>query len=203
MSGRPRNKEIDEVIHQSTLELLAEVGYQKVSMAEVARKSNTAITTLYRRYENVHALIIGSLRAEFATLNITQEDTGSLVTDLKAIVTEIATGVNPLHRTILSALLLPMQNNPDLASFIHNELSGLNGQGHWQAIVRRAVERGELPTQTIAPEILFFVIPSVIFQAIMVNHIDVHKTSILDDLVHFVLLPALKGQGLASHSEES
>jgi AcrR family transcriptional regulator len=197
MAGRPRTKGLDEAIHRATLQLLAEVGYEKVSLAEVARRSGTAITTLYRRYDNVRELIIGSLRAEFATPLVDLEDTGSLTTDLKTYVAQFANELNQMRAAVLTALLLPMRDDPSLGEIVRNEILVV-GRGQWDKLIQRAIARGELPESTYAPEILNLVVPSVIFQSTMVFHVDVHKAGILDDLVQLVLLPALIGQRFSS-----
>lgn len=192
-SGRPRTEGLDAVIHHATLTLLAEAGYAGVSMAEVARMTNIAITTVYRRYANVQALIIGALRAEFAIIATDLPDTGSLVTDLAAYVTQVVSQLDPTRAAVLAALLLPMRTDPNLAEIVRQELARL-GRGQWQVLVQRAVARGDLPPETHAADVLSLVVPSVIFQFVMVLGIDPSSTGMRDELVQFVLLPALTRQ---------
>src|SRR3954471_15847455 len=84
-----RNK---AAVFEATAALLAERGHQAVSMTDIAERAGVAVTSLYRRYGEVRALIM-----EVAVERLTRErplpDTGSLRGDLRSWARAIAAGM--------------------------------------------------------------------------------------------------------------
>lgn len=56
-SGRPRSIHADQAILQATLDLLAEVGYQSMSIEAIASRAGVGKTTIYRRYTSKEELV--------------------------------------------------------------------------------------------------------------------------------------------------
>jgi AcrR family transcriptional regulator len=84
-----RNK---AAVFEATAALLAERGHQAVSMTDIAERAGVAVTSLYRRYGDVRALLM-----EVAVERLTRErplpDTGSLRGDLRSWARAIAAGM--------------------------------------------------------------------------------------------------------------
>ncbi|HEY0475214.1 MAG TPA: helix-turn-helix domain-containing protein, partial [Kribbella sp.] len=81
-TGRPMSEEVDGAIHRATLELLAEVGYEGLSIAQVARLAGTATTSVYRRFPGKQELVISILRDEMRGISREVPEHGSLRDDL-------------------------------------------------------------------------------------------------------------------------
>src|SRR5690242_3281955 len=88
ISGRPRSTHADQAILQATLDLLAEVGYQSMSIEAIASRAGVGKTTIYRRYtskEEIVADAIESLREDIST-----PDTGSFWGDMDILIENAA-----------------------------------------------------------------------------------------------------------------
>lgn len=59
--GRPRDERIDEQITSAALDVLAEVGFERFSVEQVALRAGVAKTTLYRRFPCRGDLVVGAL----------------------------------------------------------------------------------------------------------------------------------------------
>jgi len=59
--GRPRDARIDGEITAAALTLLADVGFERFSVEEVAARAGVAKTTVYRRFPTRDDLLVGAL----------------------------------------------------------------------------------------------------------------------------------------------
>src|SRR3954447_6644599 len=80
--GRPRDESRDAVILAATLEVLADVGYDRLTMDAVAARAKASKATLYRRWTNKVTLVIEALQHAKSPTDV--PDTGSLREDLLA-----------------------------------------------------------------------------------------------------------------------
>ena len=189
-AGRPRDDQVNEMIHEATLALLAEVGYAGVTLAEVARRASTVPPTVYRRYSNLQALVHATLQREFAVLIDTRPaETGSLRGDLIAFAEAITAILTPQRVAVTAGLLLPMQHDPALASTLRDGLAAL-GEKNWGSLIARAVDRGELDARAQRLQLLSQITPSMIFHQMMLMRLPVDD-AFVEQLVDRVLLPAL------------
>jgi AcrR family transcriptional regulator len=60
--GRPRDERVDEHITSAALGLLAEVGFERFSVEEVAARAGVAKSTVYRRFPTRDDLVAGTLQ---------------------------------------------------------------------------------------------------------------------------------------------
>ncbi|WP_254721945.1 TetR/AcrR family transcriptional regulator [Kovacikia minuta] len=93
--GRPRSAQSHQAMLQATLELLAEVGFEAMSIEAIATRAGVGKTTIYRRYSSKAELVadaIESIREE-----VLLPDTGSLWGDMDALIQNAAQiSLNPL-----------------------------------------------------------------------------------------------------------
>lgn len=189
-AGRPRDDQVDEMIHEATLALLAEVGYAGVTVAEVARRASTVPPTVYRRYDNLQALVYATLQREFAVLIDTRRaETGSLRGDLIAFARAIIAVLTPQRAAVTAGLLLPMQRDQVLASALRDGLTAL-GEKNWGSLITRAIDRGELDARAEDLGFLSQITPSMIFHQMMLIRLPVDD-AFIEQVVDGVLLPAL------------
>lgn len=189
-AGRPRDDQVDEMIHEATLALLAEVGYAGVTVAEVARRASTVPPTVYRRHDNLQALVYATLRREFAALTGARPaETGSLRGDLIAFAQAIAGILTPQRAAVTAGLLLPMRHDQVLASTVRDGLTAL-GEANWGTLVTRAVDRGDLDARAENLGFLSQIAPSMFFHQMMLMRLPVDD-AFIEQVVDGVLLPAL------------
>src|SRR5258708_1374758 len=124
-TGRPMSEEVHGAIHRATLELLAEVGYEGLSIAQVARLAGTATTSVYRRCPGKQELVISPLRNGMGGIPRALPDRGSLRAALVEHVTSIVDLLTPERARIMAGLLLPMRSDPALAEVFRQEVTAI------------------------------------------------------------------------------
>jgi AcrR family transcriptional regulator len=188
-TGRPMSEEVHGAIHRATLELLAEVGYEGLSIAQVARLAGTAATSVYRRFPGKQELVISTLRSEMRGISRDVPEHESLRQDLVEHVSSIVDLFTPERARILAGLLLPMRSDPALAEVFRQEVTAIRA-GNWQRIFDRAIARGEVTPDHPAIAFLEEIPPSVIFHRLVVLQLPVGP-EFVSELVDYFLLAVL------------
>ena len=85
--GRYLDSSRDLVLRESALALLAEVGYDRLTMDAVAARARAGKTTIYRRWRDKAELVVDSLNSLKGIPET--PDTGSLRRDLRALAESI------------------------------------------------------------------------------------------------------------------
>ncbi|EIZ78314.1 Transcriptional regulator protein [Novosphingobium sp. Rr 2-17] len=152
-SGRPQSTEIDQTILKATLDVLADVGFDALSLAEVARRAGSTIPAIYRRHADKHQLVLAALKSELAELPIGVTDTGNLRDDLLDLAQRIATALTARRARLFAGLVLARRDNPELLDLLSTELHRIAVIG-WQEVITRAVGRGEALNDAVASSIL-------------------------------------------------
>ncbi|GET36960.1 TetR/AcrR family transcriptional regulator [Microseira wollei] len=112
--GRPRSVQSHQAILQATLEMLAEVGYDRMSIDAVASRAGVGKTTIYRRYKSKEELVadaIESLREE-----IVIPDTGTFWGDIDVLIENAAKiTLNPLGKQTVAMIISSASSNSQFA----------------------------------------------------------------------------------------
>ncbi|MBD3887602.1 TetR/AcrR family transcriptional regulator [Phormidium tenue FACHB-886] len=112
--GRPRSARSHQAMLQATLELLAEVGFEAMSIEAIASRAGVGKTTIYRRYSSKAELTadaIESIREE-----IVIPDTGSLWGDMDTLIQNAAQiSLNPLGRQTVAMIISSASSNAEFA----------------------------------------------------------------------------------------
>src|SRR5690349_14566305 len=82
--GRPRSAEADEAIARAALAVLAESGFEGVTVEAVAARAGVARSTVYRRFPGKPELMVTVLQ-HACQAPVDDTDTGSVEEDLVAI----------------------------------------------------------------------------------------------------------------------
>lgn len=83
-SGRRRSARTQEAILDATIEVLAEVGYQDLSIERVAARAGVGKATIYRWWDAKSALVIEALQSRAPLAETVR--TGDARTDLRAVI---------------------------------------------------------------------------------------------------------------------
>lgn len=144
--GRPRDPDMDQTILRATIELLSEVGYARVSMAEVARRAGVSKPALYRRWSQKSQLVVEAMVTQMRPGK--DADSGSAADDLVALTEQLidVLTLTPLSR-VLPGLVAEMAADPVLAASYRDLIIRPNMQ-HWRAAVERGIASGELSAET-------------------------------------------------------
>jgi AcrR family transcriptional regulator len=129
---------------QATLELLAEVGFDAMSIDAISARAGVGKTTIYRRYASKVELVadaIESVREEMVL-----PDTGNLQGDLDALIQNAAQiTLSPLGRQTVAMIISSASSNAQFAQIYWTKY--LQPRRKTFAIVlERAKARNEIPT---------------------------------------------------------
>jgi AcrR family transcriptional regulator len=102
--GRPRSAQAHKAIIDATLELLAEEGFQGLSIEAVAARAGVGKTTIYRRWSSKEELVMDAIREVQVELPVVY--TGNFRNDLAAILKTAFQGFEALPYPFLGKLAL-------------------------------------------------------------------------------------------------
>jgi AcrR family transcriptional regulator len=143
-AGRPRSTDADRAILAATREALAELGWGRLTLGDVAARAGVAKTTLYRRWPGKNELVVDAVAALFDE-RLDLPDLGSLHADIQGVVLRFARLLSlPETRTALMAVVAEATGDDALRHRIREAI--VDRQKHLVLLGReRAQERGELP----------------------------------------------------------
>jgi AcrR family transcriptional regulator len=144
---RPRVEgERETEILAATLEVLAEVGYDLLTMDAVATRAKASKATLYRRWRGKPELVVAAVMCHHSNA-ASVPDTGSLRGDLLAAYCGTGGLNDPLAQSVLSAVVTAMGRDPEFAEVYRRDFIGPKIAVS-RAVYERARDRGEVHPDT-------------------------------------------------------
>ncbi|WP_424640427.1 TetR/AcrR family transcriptional regulator [Embleya sp. AB8] len=141
-----------DAVRRATLAELAERGFDGLTVEAVAARSGVHKTTVYRRWRNAAGLAADALDLA-AEESWPLPDTGTVRGDLRAITALVLAGFDdPERGPTARALVAAAVHDPTTGAALHQFLLGRLGQA--EAVVERAIGRGELPVGTDPGEVV-------------------------------------------------
>jgi AcrR family transcriptional regulator len=139
---RPRVEgDREQEILQATLDVLAEAGYDRLTMDAVAHAAKASKATLYRRWSSKASLVIDAVLAHKGPM--TAPDTGSLRQDLIEMHCGIGGITDPKPLGVLASIATAMNLDPEFAAAYRRDLVGPKVAAG-RAVFERARDRGEV-----------------------------------------------------------
>jgi AcrR family transcriptional regulator len=124
---------------------LAETGYARMSMEAVARRARVGKAALYRRWDSKDAMLIDLVARAVRQHALIDADTGTLRGDVEAYLRATSSQLSgPLVSRIAPDFLGETPRNPALAAALR-EVIATPRRASADAMLRRAIDRGELP----------------------------------------------------------
>jgi AcrR family transcriptional regulator len=164
-SGRPRSPEAHRAILDSTLALLGELGFERMSIEAIAAHAGVGKTTIYRRWKTKEDLVADALSSVKATPVV--PETGDLRTDVAILAEAFATAVrDPLGRRVITLIIDTLTNNPALAELYWERFGALKNDA-LRTVLVRAVERGQLRADVNLDVILDLISGYVLYQLLV------------------------------------
>jgi len=140
--GRPRSVQCDHAILEATLELLAQHGYDGLSMESVAARAGVGKTTIYRRWPSKAPLVVDAVAQ--AADRFIRPETGDLRQDLigllQGLIDRMTTGE---AARVLSGVVAGMAHNRELALSVR-EVFLARRRSRCTEILKRGVAGGEI-----------------------------------------------------------
>ncbi|GIT79805.1 TetR family transcriptional regulator [Leifsonia sp. LS1] len=188
--GRKRDHTRDPEILDAALDVLAETGYDRMTIDMVAARAKAGKATVYRRWASKADLVIDAVACmkkgdiDFDAL----PDTGTLRGDLVAMMKPHTIVDAEKKLQIMAGLVSMLAKDPGLADAVNEAIVEPRASVN-RIFLRRAVERGEIPADADI-EKLALIAPSMASYRVLVQRKAVDREfllSVLDD----ILLPAV------------
>ncbi|KQR51876.1 AcrR family transcriptional regulator [Leifsonia sp. Leaf336] len=188
--GRKRDHSRDADILDAALEVLAETGYDRMTMDMVAARAKAGKATVYRRWASKGEMVVEAVACmkkndiDFEHL----PDTGTLRGDLVAMIKPHAIEDGERKLQIMAGLTSMLARDPDLVDAVTAAIveprASLN-----RLFMRRAIERGEISADTDV-DTLAMIVPSMTAYRVLILQQPVDRDYLLS-LIDGVLLPAV------------
>ena len=195
--GRKRDHTRDPEILDAALEVLAETGYDGMTIDMVAARAKAGKATLYRRWASKGELVIDAVACMKKTdLDLAVlPDTGTLRGDLVAMIRPHSIDDGEKKLKIMAGLMSMISRDPQLADAADAAIVAPRAEAN-RVLMRRAVERGEIPADCDI-ETLSLIAPSMAAYRVLILRKPVDRTFLVS-LIDGVILPAV---GLRSPPE--
>ena len=180
----------EEEILDATIAVVAELGYDRLTMDAVATAAKASKATLYRRWQTKAELVVDAISRAKGCPMPEEVDTGSLRGDLISMACGDGGFTDELPMSVIAGLLTAMHRDPELQKafkerFLAPRLAITNG------VYERAVRRGEIAAD-VDIDLLSETLPAVIIHHAFVLGIEPTEDLILRVIDH-VILPAARG----------
>lgn len=140
--GRPRDRARHLAVLDATVELLAEVGYDGLTLADVARRAGVGRPLLYQWWASKGALVAEALFERDD--QPPTPDTGSLAGDLAVLITNAVEGfARPEMRHGLQGLIAEINTDAELRQHVHDAVTEPVVR-RWNEVVERGFARSEV-----------------------------------------------------------
>lgn len=179
--GRPRSAQAHKAIIDATLELLAEEGFQGLSIEAVAARAGVGKTTIYRRWSSKEELVIDAIR--HVQIDVPVMDTGNFRNDLAALLKTVYQGFMAHPYPFLGKMVLEFigeyQTHPQIFQDALTQLIFPRFQRFFH-MVEQAQAREEIRGDIDPELVLDLVAGSLYFRWIMRNLMPTSSTSPVD-----------------------
>jgi AcrR family transcriptional regulator len=140
--GRPPSARSRQAALGTTVELLAEVGYGRLTTAAVAKRAGVSTATLYRHWQSKDALVTDAVSGLVGEIRI--PDHGDVRRDLLALMHDaVRLYTTSVAAPALRGVTTEMANNPELRATIRERFLDAR-RAALREVLARGVARGEL-----------------------------------------------------------
>jgi AcrR family transcriptional regulator len=188
---RRRGEVREEAILLATLELLAEVGYDRMTMDAVAARARSSKATIYRRWPGKPELVVSAVKRYAASPATAPTESGDLRQDLLAVLLAMRSSLTGQDAALILGLMIAMRHDAELAAAVRSQVLTDKGAA-FGAVIARAVARGELPA-TADHALLTEISSAMLFSRLLVTG-ELLNDAFIHHLVDAVLLPLLNHQ---------
>lgn len=188
--GRKRDHTRDTDILDAALEVLAETGYDGMTMDMVAARAKAGKATVYRRWASKGELVIDAV-ACMKKEHLDQSpipDTGTLRGDLIAMIKPLSIEQNDKTLRIMAGLMSMLSRTPELADAATAAIVEPRAEIN-RTFIRRAIERGEIAANCDV-DTLALISPSMVAYRVLMLRKPADRDFLIS-LIDGVILPAV------------
>ena len=180
----PRAEAREQAILDAALELLMEVGYDRLSMDALAERAKAGKATIYRHWTGKAQIVAEAVRRLKMPSLAVAVDTGSLRGDLLGELQLMCDTMTTEDAAIVAGVMSAMRTDAELAHLVRSQVIETK-RGKFKVIIERAVERGELPTDSTA-DVVEEVMPAMLINRLVIQGEpldEVFAVHMVDDIV--------------------
>lgn len=182
----------EEEILDATVALVAEVGYDRLTMDAVATAAKASKATLYRRWTTKADLVVDAISRAKGCPVPGAIDTGSLRGDLVELSCDAGGFTDALPMSVIAGLLTALQRDGELRQAFHERFLAPR-LAAVSAIYDRAIRRGEVGDD-VDVELLMQVLPAVMIHHAFILGIEPDDAFVARVIDHLII-PAARGRG--------
>lgn len=188
--GRKRDHTRDPEILQAALDVLAESGYDAMSMDVVAARAKAGKATLYRRWPSKAELVLDAVSCMKQGQSRIDDlpDTGTLRGDLVALIRPHSMEDAERKSRVMGAVVSMLSRDPDLADAVNEAITEPRARLN-RYLIERAIERGEV-APGVDVDTVAHISPSMVAYRTLVLRKPVDRAFLIG-LIDGVVLPAL------------
>jgi AcrR family transcriptional regulator len=181
--GRPLDATRDDALRESALTLLAEIGYDRLTVDKIAASAGAGKATIYRRWSGKAELVVDALMCQKGGIDV--PDTGNLRDDLTALAHQADTHKGqPLDTEVMIGLVTALPHDPELRDVFQERLINPHLET-LKTVFERAVARGEIgPVQNL--DAVVSILPALVMHRFIVVGTPPDEQfflSIIDDVI--------------------
>ncbi|GHF14906.1 TetR family transcriptional regulator [Amycolatopsis deserti] len=188
--SRRHGAELESAILDAAWAELVEVGYAKLTMEGVAVRAGTSKPVIYRRWPGRPELVLAAWRRRLPD-GEDPPDTGGLRSDLLALMHRLLHRFQDTPRDVVVGLMSETCRDPQAFALLLRQIAAARQRPSVEAIVRKAVARGEIPPVEIPPRVARVPLDLIRAEAIF-HHREIDEKTITE-IVDDVFLPLLRG----------
>lgn len=164
--GRHLDASRDDALREAALALLAEIGYDRLTVDKIASTAGAGKATIYRRWSGKAELVVDALMCRKE--NMVVPDTGSLRGDLMALAEHASEQENQVLDTrVMIGLVSALPHDPELREVFHDRLVNPH-IATLKEVFERAAARGEIaPVANL--DTVASIIPALVFNRLIVQ----------------------------------
>ena len=164
-AGRPRDPAVDEAIRSATRALLAEVGYQRLTVDAVARRAGVSRPTVYLRGSSKAALVHDAVFDVDPGDALVRSD--DLLADLEALVRgAVALFGDETVAAAVPGLLADYRDHPDLRDALRDRVDR-PVRAQFGALLAAAARRGQVDGDVDADALFDALVGAVLFRLLV------------------------------------
>ncbi|WP_202565754.1 TetR/AcrR family transcriptional regulator [Agreia sp. COWG] len=188
--GRKRDHTKDQQILDAAIEVLAETGFDGMTIDMVATRAKAGKATVYRRWASKNELVIDAVacmkKGDLDTLQI--PDTGSLRGDLVAMIRPPSILDAERKLKIMAGLASMLSAAPELADAANEAIVEPRARIN-RMLLQRAVERGEI-SGDVDLRLISLISPSMVAYRTLILRTPVDREFLIS-LIDHIILPAV------------
>ncbi|MGT2427086.1 TetR/AcrR family transcriptional regulator [Amnibacterium kyonggiense] len=188
--GRKRDHTRDPEILDAALDVLAETGYDAMSMDLVAARAKAGKATLYRRWPSKADLVLDAVSCMKQAQSRIEDlpDTGTLRGDFIAMIRPHSMEDAERRMRVMGAVVSMLSRDPDLADAVNEAITEPRARLN-RVLIERAIARGEVSAD-VEVDTIAHISPSMTAYRTLVQRKPVDREFLIG-LIDGIVLPAL------------